>query len=270
MKYINVEPNVKIAVEDINSSGEQVVVFIHGWPLSSQIFEYQMNILPYYGFRVVAIDLRGFGKSDVTAKGYYYDDLATDVYRVIKHMNLQDITIAGFSMGGAIAIRYMTLYQGYAVKKLALLAAAAPRFTEAEGFPYGMTKEEVDILIDSAYRDRPQMVAEFGKNFFYLPHSEQLKEWFKLIGYGASGIGTIQTAYSLRDEDLQGELPFINVKTGIFHGKKDMVCPYEFAEILHNEIKSSRLYTFENSGHGIFYDELEDFNSRFIEFLMEQ
>lgn len=267
MIYVNVEPNVAIAVNDTNQEANKAIVFIHGWPLSGEIFEYQMNILPHLGYRVVSIDLRGFGKSDAPAWGYTYNDLATDVYTVVKCLGLKDFVLAGFSMGGAIAIRYMTLYKGYGVKKLALLGAAAPSFVKRENYPYGMEPDEVNKLIEQAYKDRPLMASNFGKLLFNLSHSDEIKEWFKLISYEASGIGTIQTAISLRDEDLRAELSNIEVVTGIFHGKEDLICPYEFAIVLHDQIKNNLLYTFEESGHGVFYDELEAFNQVFFEFI---
>lgn len=266
MIYVNVEPNVKIAVNDINCEAEKTIVFLHGWPLSGKIFEYQRNILPHLGFRVVIIDLRGFGKSDAPAWGYTYNDLATDIYMVVKCLGLKDFVLAGFSMGGAIAIRYMTLY-GYGVRKLALLGAAAPSFVKRKNYPYGMEPQDVNKLIEQAYTDRPLMASNFGKLLFNLSHSDEVKEWFKLISYEASGIGTIQTAISLRDEDIRSELSRIGVQTGIFHGKEDLICPYEFALILKEQIPNSILYTFEESGHAVFYDELEAFNHTFFEFI---
>lgn len=267
MTYINVEPDVKIAVNDINREADKTLVLVHGWPLSSRIFEYQTNILPHMGYRVVSIDLRGFGKSDAPAWGYTYDELATDIYMVVKSLGLNDFVLAGFSMGGAIAIRYMTLYKGYGVKKLALIGAAAPSFVSRENYPYGMEANDVNKLIEQAYMDRPLMVSNFGKLLFNLSHSDEMKEWFKLISYEASGVGTIETAISLRDEDLRAELGNIGVVTGIFHGKEDLICPYEFAIILQEQVPNSMLYTFEDSGHAVFYDELERFNQAFFEFI---
>ena len=267
MVYVNVEADVNIAVYDVNPEGSKTILLIHGWPLSSRIFEYQENLLPLYDYRVVTVDLRGFGHSDTPIHGYTYDELATDIYMVVKHFGLHDFILAGFSMGGAIAIRYMTIFHGYGVSKLILLAAAAPSFVVRENYPYGMEIKDVNKLIEQAYKDRPPMLSNFGKLLFNKQHSDEVKEWFKLISYHASGIGTIQTAMSLRDEDLRDELSRIHVPTGIFHGKEDLICPYEFAKIMNEKIRGSKLYTFEESGHAIFYDELENFNSVLFEFL---
>lgn len=267
MYYQKVNKDVKIAVNDINPSGRHTVLFIHGWPFTSEIFEYQYNILPKYNFRCISVDLRGFGNSDKPFDGYYYDDLADDLYKVIKNIDVKSLTLAGFSMGGAIAIRYMARHKGYKVSKLALLGAAAPSFTKYPGYPYGLSKEEVDNIIKGIYEDKPKTISDFGNKLFASKISKEFKEWFSNIALKSTGYSTIKTAISLRDENMFDDLKCIDVPTGIFHGILDEVCPFEFALELNKNIYCSKLYTFEKSGHCLFYDELEEFNKKFIEFL---
>lgn len=267
MYYIEVEKGVKILVQDLNPGGERTVVFIHGWPVNHKMYEYQFDILPAYGFRCIGIDLRGFGGSDDPWEGYSYDRLADDVRMVIETLGLEEVTLVGFSMGGPIAIRYMARHSGYKVSKLALLAAAAPSFTKRKGYPFGMTKEEVNNLIMKTYKNRPQMLTDFGKMFFASKVTPSFMNWFRGLGLEASGHGTIKTAESLRDEDLRPDLQRIQVLTGIFHGVLDRICPFDFAILLNKSILGSELYRFEYSGHGIFYDELERFNNMFLQFL---
>ena len=126
MFYVNSTDGVKIAVYDYNCGGTETVLLVHGWPLSHKIYEYQIPILVRMGYRVVALDLRGFGMSDVPGCGYSYDQMAADIHQVVKRLRLWSFTLVGFSMGGAISLRYMRLFRGYGVKKLILLAAAAP------------------------------------------------------------------------------------------------------------------------------------------------
>ena len=139
MFYITSSDNVKIAVYNYDCGGKRTVFFIHGWPLSHKIYEYQINCLIDAGYRVVAIDLRGFGASDSPACDYSYDRMASDIYEIIMALRLTNIILVGFSMGGAIALRYMNVYQGYGVKQLILLSAAAPSWTQRPGFPFGLT-----------------------------------------------------------------------------------------------------------------------------------
>ena len=124
MPYIEVSPGVNVYVEDWGSG--KTIFFIHGWPVSHKMFEYQFTQLPKHGYRCVGIDLRGFGKSDKPWGDYNYNVFADDVKRVLEVMDLRDVTMAGFSMGGAIAMRYMARHSGERVSKVALPAAAAP------------------------------------------------------------------------------------------------------------------------------------------------
>jgi len=267
MFYVEVEKNVKILVQDLNSAGEKAVFFIHGWPVNHKMFEYQFNILPQYGFRCLSVDLRGFGGSDHPWEGYLYDRLADDIYKVIATLRIKELIMVGFSMGGPIAIRYMARHYGYKVCKLVLMAAAAPSFTQHPGYPYGMTKEAVNQLIIQTYKERPQMLSDFGNLFFAGQTTPNFMSWFQELGLEASGHGTIKTAESLRDADVTPDLGSIRVPTGIFHGALDKICPFEFAVILNQNIPGSELYRFEHSGHGVFYDELDRFNGTLRHFL---
>lgn len=256
--YIEVERGVKIYVEEAGHG--RPILFIHGWPVNHKMYEYQVNVLPQYGYRCICLDLRGFGKSDAPWQGYTYNRMADDIRVVIDTLRLNHATLVGFSMGGSIAIRYVTRHAAHGIRSLVLAAAAAPVFTKRPDYPYGMTKEEVDGFIAATYTDRPKMVAEFGKMFFATAVSEPFREWFNGLGLQASSIGTIRGLESLRDEDLRGELPYVQLPTTILHGKLDKVCPYPFAEIQHKGIRGSTLVPFEKSGHGLFYDEMQKFN----------
>lgn len=267
MYYIHTEPGIRLAVHDLNPTGRQAVLLIHGWPLNHKMFEYQLNVLPEYGFRCIAVDLRGFGESDAPWAGYDYDRLSDDILSVISTLNLPRLTLAGFSMGGAVAIRYMARHKGYKVGKLALISAAAPSFTQRESSPYGLPAEQVNALIAHIYKDRPQAIHDFGQSFFSGPVSESFAGWFDRLSTEGPGHSTIQTAITLRDADLSADLPQISVPTGIFHGIQDKICPYPFAQIMNRDIPNSTLYPFEHSGHGVFYQELKKFNQELIEFL---
>jgi pimeloyl-ACP methyl ester carboxylesterase len=159
------------------------------------------------------------------------------------------------------------MYNGYGVKKLILMAAAAPCFVQKPGCSYGITVDDFNEIIDMSYKDRPHMITGFLNKMFALPHSTEIIEWLKGICYEASCIGTVETAITLRDEDLSPDLRLIHVPTAIFHGKKDLICPYEYAELVNQLIEDSELITFEDCGHGVFYDNLDEFNKRFISFI---
>lgn len=265
MFYITCSDNVKTAVYNFDCGGAHTVFLVHGWPLSHKMYEYQIEKLIAHGYRVVTLDLRGFGDSDTPGCGYSYDRMAMDIYEIIMALRLSDITLTGFSMGGAVVLRYMNNYQGYGVKQLMLLSAAAPSWTKRPGYPYGLTREYVDELIEQARTDRPKLAYEFSHNqLFACPQSEAAKNWFEDIALSASGIGTVKAAISLRDEDGRRDLASVKVPTTIIHGAKDTVVSSDLVIIQNKSIKGSRLFTLSNSGHGITYDELEKFNEVFI------
>lgn len=270
MYYVRTSDDTKIAVYDPNPSGKKAVLLIHGWPLSHQIFEYQIPVLLCRGYRVVTLDLRGFGNSDMPAEGYCYDRMAEDIYDVVQKIGLWDFILGGFSMGGAIVLRYMRRFKGYGVRRLMLFAAAAPSWTKRPGFPYGKTREEVDGLIAQACTDRAQLAWDFShKQLFYGCHSEAVKDWFEDISLSASGFGTIQTAISLRDEDGREDIRAVRVPAAVFQGEHDVVVARELTAYQYENIPGARLYRFEKSGHGVMYDELEKFNQCMLEFIEE-
>lgn len=267
MYFIKVGDGTKIVVEDLNRTSNKVIVMVHGWPLNRKMWEYQQNMLLDLGYRVVSYDIRGFGESDASCDNYSYDQLATDLWCVIDNLKVNSVTLMGFSMGGAICAHYMAMFENEKVNKLILVGAAAPSFVKNSRNPFGSTTENMDTLIMQTYCDRPKMVSDFQDKVFALQHSSPYKIWFRNLCFSASGIGTIKTAISLRNEDIYDDLEKIKVPTVILHGKLDQICPFGFAEIMEKEIPNATLVPFEFSGHGIFYDELEKFNQVLLQFL---
>ncbi|MBU3180320.1 alpha/beta fold hydrolase [Clostridium psychrophilum] len=265
--YIKVEPNVKIYVEDLNPEGNKTILFLHGWPGSHKLFEYQFNQLPKMGYRCIGIDQRGFGESDKPFTGYDYNRLSDDVRGVIDALKLHDITLAGHSTGGAIAIRYMARHQGRGVSKLALFAAAAPSLIKRPNFPIGLEKEEVIKIIQGTYTDRPKMLSDFGNIFFFQHITEPFSNWFFQLGLQAAGWATAATANTWINEVLFSDLAAINVPTLIIHGIHDKVVPFPLAEVQKQGIKNSRLIPFKYSGHASFYDQRDKFNEELVKFI---
>lgn len=267
MIRVQVEGGVRCAVTDVNSRCAKTILFVHGWPLSHEIFECQFDVLPEYGIRCVGMDLRGFGDSDKPWKGYSYERMAEDICRVITELDLRNITLLGFSMGGGACVRYMARYKGHRVSRLVLAGAACPSFVQRPGFPYGMTKEQVDALIVQAYNNRPQCVTEFARRCFANDPGSDYLQWMGDICKKAGGHATIKAAEALRDEDLRADLARVKVPTAILHGRLDQICPFEFAEEMHKGIPDSFVVPFENSGHCLFYEERNLFNATLLDFV---
>lgn len=265
--YIKSLGNVKLYVEDLNPTANKTILFIHGWPGSTRLFEYQFNQLPKMGYRCIGIDTRGFGNSDKPWDGYDYDTLADDVRNVVDTLRLSNFTLGGHSTGGAIAIRYMGRHNGFGVSKLALFAAAAPSLIKRTNFPYGIDKEVVLQIINGTNNDRPQMLRDFGDIFFYQHITEALADWFFQIGLQAAGWSTAAIANTWINEVLFSDLENIQVPTLIIHGIHDKVVPFQLGEIQNQSIKNSKLIPFKNSGHATFYDERHRFNQELTKFI---
>jgi non-heme chloroperoxidase len=262
-----VEPDVKIYVEDIGPANGKPILFVHGWPASHELFEYQFDVLPALGYRCIGIDQRGFGKSDQPWDGYNYDRMADDIRCVVEALRLQDFTLVGHSVGGAISARYMGRHRGHGVSKLVLIAAAAPSVTQRPGYPYGLPKEEVSKLIEATYNDRPKMLRDFTKIFFHQPLSEPFAEWFLQLGLRAGGHSTAQVAAAFRDESVFADLGQIKVPVLILHGIHDQVCLPQLALALQAGIARSKLVWFEHSGHGLFWEERAKLNQELARFI---
>lgn len=268
MKYfVKTSDNSRIAVEDLNSEAEKTILFIHGWPLNHSVYEYQLNFFPSNGYRCVAIDLRGYGDSDRPYNGYDYNTMAADIKKVIDVLKLNDITLVGHSMGGAISIRYMSNYNGHGVSNLCLIGAAAPSWVKTREVPYGYTDAEVTTFINASLNDRPKSISGISDLFFYQYVSQPLLNWFNNIALSASPWATTQGLISLKNERLFNDIPKIKVPTLILHGIHDKVCPYEFAEYLDENIEISILIPLKGSGHAAFIEEKDIVNDTLLKFM---
>lgn len=255
--YVTVDSGVNLYVEDINPGGNKTIVFLHGWPLDHNQFEYQFNVLPALGYRCIGIDWRGFGKSDKPMSGYNYDRLADDIRVIVDTLQLNNFTLLGHSTGGSIAIRYMSRHNNLGVSKLVLVDAAAP---------IGFTTETANNFLKEALNDRPKMMQDVTDGFFFQYITKPFSDWFMQMGFQAASWSTAAIIKTLRDEKLFLDLPKINVPTLIIHGTHDKVIPFEQAYVLNKNIRNSQIVPFKYSGHGPFWEERDKFNQLLAEY----
>ena len=294
-EYVKIDENIFLNIRDWGHGNP--IVFIPGWPLGHEMFEYQFTQLPLQGYRCIGISMRGFGKSSKPWGEYNYDIFADDLQTVLHSLDLRNVTLVGFSMGGAIALRYMSRHKGDRIANLALCGAAAPSFTTRVGFPFGIEPGAVDSLIKLCYSDRAKLNADFGRIFFKDSNavSPRLLDWFQSLGMEASPHATAACLEALRDSDLHEDIQTVNIPTVLFHGLHDQICPFALAESMTapteamptgteamairaeamlagaeynaGRIKEAKLIRFENSGHALFYEEREKFNLELLNFI---
>jgi non-heme chloroperoxidase len=265
-EYIEVEKGVRLHVTDLGDG--QPIVLIHGWPLSDAMYEYQYQYLSRKGFRVIGITLRGFGQSDKPYGKYDFDVFSDDIKVVLEKLNVQNAVLGGFSMGGAVVLHYVTKYNSAHISKLALFAAAAPSWKKREDFPYGVSDADAEGLIKATMTGRQDLIAGFGAGFPAKEGSisKNVEKWLENINLEAWPYAITESISALRDLDLRPELSKIKIPVAIFHGTQDKLCDFTLAEQLNKGIKNSYIVKFENSGHALFVEEAEKFNTELEKF----
>ncbi|AYN04904.1 alpha/beta fold hydrolase [Flavobacterium sp. 140616W15] len=270
-KYIETAPNVKLYVKDYGQG--KPVILIHGWPLSNEMWEYQIDFLVQNNYRVIAYDRRGFGKSSQPWDGYDYDSLTDDLNEIIEQLELEDATLVGFSMGGGEVVRYFSRHGGKRVTKVALISSIIPFLLKTDDNPDGHPKEKSEATATAIKEDRIEFLDNFGKTFFGVtiinrPLSTSLLEYYKMLCTFASPRATLKCAESFSTTDFRDELDSINVPTLIIHGDADKIVPIDLTSKKAAEsIQNNTYIIYEGEPHGLFYTERDRLNSDLLNFL---
>ncbi|MEO6174460.1 MAG: alpha/beta hydrolase [Flavobacterium circumlabens] len=270
-KYIETAQNVRLYVKDYGQG--KPVILIHGWPLSNEMWEYQIEFLVQNGFRVIAYDRRGFGKSSQPWDGYDYDTLSDDLQEIIEQLELTDATLVGFSMGGGEVVRYFSRHGGKGVTKAALISSVVPFLLKTNDNPDGHPREKSETTANAIKEDRIAFIDNFGKTFFGVniinkPLSTPLLEYYRNLCSVASPRATLKCAESFSFTDFRDELNFVKVPTLIIHGDDDKIVPIELTSKKAAEgIRDNTYIVYEGAPHGLFYTEREKLNKDLLNFL---
>ncbi len=262
---------INIYYEDLGKG--KPVVFIHGWPLSGAMWEYQVTQLTQQGLRCITYDRRGFGNSDKPFEGYDYNTLAGDLKVVMDELNLNEVTLVGFSMGGGEIAKYFSLYGGSRVKKVVLVSAVVPYMLQTSDNPEGVPQEEFDKMSKGMVDDRPSFMENFNKDFFGVtllnhPVSDAFLANSLTKVMEASPIATLQCAKSFSSTDFRQDMIKINVPTLIIHGGADKTVPMKATgEQSAKMIKDAKFIVYEGAPHGLFYTEKDRLNQDLIDFI---
>ena len=249
------------------------VLLSHGWPYSSAMFEYQVNVLLREGFRCIAYDRRGFGRSDQPGSGYDYDTLTDDLAKLIEHLDLREVTLLGFSMGGGEVARYFTRHGGKGAVQAVLVSAVTPSMEKTADNPDGVPQKTFDEMMKGMLKDRQHFLTGFQKDFFGYgmlssPLSDEMFAHFQNVANMASGYATQKCAEAFATTHFEDDCRAISVPTLIIHGKEDQTVPIATAGDRAAKLVPDNIYhAYDGEPHGLFYTARDKFNTDLVTFL---
>jgi non-heme chloroperoxidase len=252
----------------------QPVILVHGWPLSGRSWEQQVPVLVDDGYRVITYDRRGFGASSQPWGGYDYDTFATDLHRLIEHLELTGVTLIGFSMGGGEVARYVGRYGAERVAKAVFAAAVPPYlYKSADNPDGGIDDAALAGFHDGIRADRIAFVDGFVTNFFAVRGrtdlvSEPLRRYNVAIAAAASPKGTLDCTTAFTKTDFRDDLAKFTIPTLVIHGDSDAIVPFEVSGRRTAEaIDGSKLVLVPDAPHGLNVTHAQTFNAEVLAFL---
>ncbi|QNL50043.1 alpha/beta hydrolase [Olivibacter sp. SDN3] len=262
-----------LCYEDLGEG--QPILFIHGWPSNHLMWEAQVSFFVEQGYRCIAYDRRGFGMSSRPLHGYNYDNFADDLREIILQLDLQEVLLVGFSMGGGEVARYFTRYGSDRISKAILLGAVTPYLLKSEDNPDGIKKEVFDEMVAGVEADRPAFLETFFNDFFGVnlvnrAVSKPMLEYQRSIALGASPNATSQCIRAFSETDFRKDLTNIDVPTLIVHGDADKIVPEDVSANISSElISNNQFILYPGAPHGFFLTHKERLNSDILNFIRD-
>lgn len=244
------------------------IVFAASWALSSEMWAYQVAHLSERGFRCIAFDRRGHGRSDVPARGYDIDTLADDVAAVIDQLGLKAADLVAHSMGGPEVVRYMGRHGTGRVRKVALVAPAGPCLVQKADNPYGAPQAYFDDRIAEWRADFPKWTRENQAPFFTPQTSQPMQEWLVAQMLSTPTPVAIAAFQALIRADVRPDLAKIDRPTLVLHGDKDASAPLDITgRRFAAGVKGAELKVYAGAPHGIFVTHMDRVNRDLETFL---
>lgn len=263
---------VRLHIEDSGGSGRPLVL-IHGWPLSAQAWALQVPTLRAAGYRVVAYDRRGFGRSDKPTTGYNYDTLADDLQRVIEQCGLEDVTLVGFSMGGGEVARYIARCGPSRLHSAVFAAAVTPCLMKAADNPDGpLTPERAQEKKASFEQDREAYFDQFSTDFYsaygVMQVSEAERNEAIAMCRQSAQHAALACMAAFATTDFRADLAQVTVPTLVIHGEADAIVPFEGSgQRTHRAVPHSQLVQIGGAPHGLNVSHAQTFNEALLDFL---
>ena len=253
--------------------GGQPVVFSHGWPLTADAWDDQMWYVVSNGFRAVAHDRRGHGRSSQPWDGNDMDTYADDLAAVIEKLDLHDIILVGHSTGGGEITRYMGRHGTSRVAKAVLVGAVPPLMLKTDANPEGLPRSVFDDIRTGVESDRSQYwkdlsIPFYGANRPGSKVSEGLRDSFWLMGMTVGFKGAYDCIRAFSETDMTEDCKKIDVPTLIIHGDDDQIVPIGAAAMKSSKlIKNSTLNVYKGAPHGLFATMQDEFNADLLAFI---
>ncbi|WP_281251827.1 alpha/beta fold hydrolase [Geodermatophilus pulveris] len=246
--------------------------------MSGRSWEAQVGPLVAAGHRVVTYDRRGFGESSQPWGGYDYDTFTADLHALLEHLDLRDVALVGFSMGGGEVVRHLATHGTERVSRAVLAAAVPPYLYESADNPDGgLDDATIEQFQQGVTSDRPAFLDGFTEDFFTPGGSsllkgpavsEQQRQYALRIAESASPKGTLDCITAFGRTDFRGDVARVTVPTLVVHGDSDAIVPLEVSgRRSHELIPGSELVVIEGGPHGINTSHPEQFNEALIRFL---
>ena len=272
MATIKTKDGVEIFYKDWGSG--QPIVFSHGWPLSADDWDNQMLFFRAQGFRVIAHDRRGHGRSAQVDGGHDLDHYADDMAALTEHLGLRDAIHIGHSTGGGEVVRYIARHGEGRVAKAAILSAIPPLMVQTQANPAGLPKKVLDDLQAQLAANRAQFYLEFASGPFYgfnrkgAKVSEGLiRNWWRQ-GMMGSARAHYEGIVAFSQTDQTEDLKKINVPVLVGHGDDDQIVPYANAGPLSAKLlKRGILKTYQGFPHGMPFTEPATINADLLAFI---
>ncbi|MFQ6163334.1 alpha/beta fold hydrolase [Sinorhizobium meliloti] len=258
MASITTSDGVQIFYKDWGPKSAQPIVFHHGWPLSSDDWDNQMLFFLGKGFRVIAHDRRGHGRSSQASEGHDMDHYVSDVAALIDHLDLRNAVHVGHSTGGGEAARYVARYGKNRVAKLVMIAAVPPLMLKTAANPGGLPLEVFDGLRSQLAANRSQFYRDFPSGPFYgynrpgaEPSQAVIANWWRQ-GMMGGAKAHYEGIKAFSETDFTEDLESISVPTLVLHGDDDQIVPIGTSSLLSAKlIEAATLKIYEKLPHGV-------------------
>jgi len=257
-----------------HGSGKPIVL-IHGYPLDGNSWERQERALLAEGYRCISYDRRGFGKSSQPTVGYDYDTFAGDLNALLEHLDLNDVVLAGFSMGTGEVTRYLGTYGSARVRKAVLLGVIPPFLLKTEDNPEGVDGKVFEDIKSAVVADRYAYFKDFFDNFYNTDKlaPERISDQALQASFNVAAGASPYASYACVDTwitDFRGDLPKIDVPTLVLHGTEDRILPYSAtAERLPGLIADVKVVPVEAGPHNIGWTYPDEVNRALLDFLRQ-